>query len=175
MTDLTFDNASMTPLDPEGSKVILFEMLEEAGVKLLLHTMCVDAVTRERKVTTVIVENKSGRAAICPKVVIDCTGDGDVAAGTVRAVLSGVLDIPFAPSRFNAGKMLPARDNDGAIRIYEMGNLPFTEDIKEFHRAKIAERAKAEKRNASFQMVIDDVYAISKGRLVGRPQGLKNS
>lgn len=102
-------------------------------------------------------------------------GDGDVAAGTVRAVLSGVLDIPFAPSRFNAGKMLPARDNDGAIRIYEMGNLPFTEEIKEFHRAKIAERAKAEKRNASFQMVIDDVYAISKGRLVGRPQGLKNS
>ncbi|MBQ7988336.1 MAG: FAD-dependent oxidoreductase [Bacteroidaceae bacterium] len=80
MTDLTFDNASMTPLDPEGSKVILFEMLEEAGVKLLLHTMCVDAVTRERQVTTVIVENKSGRAAICPKVVIDCTGDGDVAA-----------------------------------------------------------------------------------------------
>ena len=102
-------------------------------------------------------------------------GDGDIATGTVRAVLAGVLDIPFAPSRFNAGKMLPARDNNGAIRIYEMGNLPFTEDIKAFHRAKIAERAKAEKRNASFQMVIDDVYAISKGRLVGRPQGLKNS
>ena len=34
----------------------------------------------------------------------------------------------------------------------------------------IAERAKAEKRDASFQMVIDDVYAIGKGRLVGRPR-----
>ncbi|MGN0713660.1 MAG: hypothetical protein ACI4LJ_07740, partial [Anaerovoracaceae bacterium] len=31
------------------------------------------------------------------------------------------------------------------------------------------ERAQYEKRPASFQMVIDDVYAISKGRLVGRP------
>ena len=38
---------------------------------------------------------------------------------------------------------------------------------------KIEERAKAEKRNATFQMVIDDVYAISKGRLVGRPQALR--
>lgn len=100
-------------------------------------------------------------------------GEGDIAVGTVRAVLAGVLDIPFAPSRFNAGKMLPARDNNGAIRILDMGNLPFTKEIKDFHRERINERAKAEKRNISFQMVIDDVYAISKGKLVGRPQGLK--
>ena len=100
-------------------------------------------------------------------------GEGDLAVGSVRAVLAGVLDIPFAPSRYNAGKMLPARDNDGAIRILDMGALPFTDDIKAFHRAKIEERAKAEKRNATFQMVIDDVYAISKGRLVGRPQALR--
>ena len=32
------------------------------------------------------------------------------------------------------------------------------------------ERAKFEKRPASFQMVIDDVYAISEGKLVGRPK-----
>lgn len=100
-------------------------------------------------------------------------GEGDIAVGTVRAVLAGVLDIPFAPSRFNAGKMLPARDNNGAIRILDMGNLPFTKEIKDFHCERINERAKAEKRNISFQMVIDDVYAISKGKLVGRPQGLK--
>lgn len=98
-------------------------------------------------------------------------GDGDIAVGTCRAVKSGVLDIPFAPSRINAGKMLPARDNNGAIRILEPGNLPFTKEIKQFNREKIEERADAEKRKPSFQMVIDDVYAISKGRLVGRPRG----
>lgn len=97
-------------------------------------------------------------------------GQGDIAVGAVRAVQAGVLDIPFSPSRFNAGKMLPARDNNGAIRILEMGNLPFTQELKNFHREKIEERASAEKRKASFQMVIDDVYAISKGRLVGRPR-----
>ena len=97
-------------------------------------------------------------------------GNGDIAVGVCRAVESGALDVPFAPCRANAGLMLPCRDNDGAIRILNMGNLPFSQDLKDFHAAKIAERAKAENRAPSFQMVIDDVYAIGKGRLVGRPR-----
>jgi len=96
-------------------------------------------------------------------------GEGDIAVGAVRAFQAGVLDVPFAPSRFNAGKILPARDNEGAVRLLECANLPFSDDLKAFHKDKIAERAKAEKRDVSFQLVIDDIYAISKGRLVGRP------
>ncbi len=97
-------------------------------------------------------------------------GMGDIAVGVCRGVEAGVLDVPFAPCRANAGLMLPCRDNDGAVRILNTGNLPFSNDIKAFHAGKINERAKAEKRAASFQMVIDDVYAIGKGRLVGRPK-----
>ena len=97
-------------------------------------------------------------------------GDGDIAVGVCRGVEAGVLDVPFAPCRANAGLMLPCRDNDGAVRILNTGNLPFTKDLKDFHETKIYERALAEKRKASFQMVIDDVYAIGKGRLVGRPK-----
>ena len=97
-------------------------------------------------------------------------GMGDIAVGVCRGVESGALDVPFAPCRANAGLMLPARDNDGAVRILNFGNLPFSQDLKDFHTAKIEERAKAENRGASFQMVIDDVYAIGKGRLVGRPR-----
>jgi methylaspartate mutase epsilon subunit len=96
-------------------------------------------------------------------------GGGDIAKGAVRAFQAGVLDVPFAPSRFNAGKVLPARDNEGAIRFFDPGALPLTAELLEFHKQKIAARAKYEKREPSFQMVIDDVYAISKGRLVGRP------
>jgi methylaspartate mutase epsilon subunit len=66
--------------------------------------------------------------------------------------------------------MLPCRDNDGAVRILKTGNLPFSKELIDFHAKKIDERAKAEKREASFQMVVDDVYAIGKGRLVGRPK-----
>ena len=97
-------------------------------------------------------------------------GNGDIAVGVCRGVEAGVLDVPFAPCRVNAGLMLPCRDNNGAVRILNVGNLPFTQDLKDYHAAKIAERALAEKRKASFQMVIDDVYAIGKGRLVGRPK-----
>jgi len=97
-------------------------------------------------------------------------GKGDIAVGVCRGVEAGVLDVPFAPCRANAGIMLPCRDNEGAVRILNTGNLPFTKELKDFHAGKIAERAAAEKRDASFQMVIDDVYAIGKGRLVGRPR-----
>ena len=41
-------------------------------------------------------------------------GMGDLALGAIRGVKAGVLDIPFAPSKYNAGKMLPARDFEGA-------------------------------------------------------------
>ena len=50
---------------------------------------------------------------------------------------------------------------------YEEIKVP--ENMKERMEASI-ERAKMEKRKASFQMTIDDVYAISKGRLVGKPK-----
>jgi len=97
-------------------------------------------------------------------------GEGDIAVGVCRGVEAGVLDVPFAPCRFNAGKMLPCRDNEGAVRILDLGNLPFSKDLADFHRSRIEQRAAAENRKVSFQMVIDDVYAIGKGRLVGRPR-----
>lgn len=96
-------------------------------------------------------------------------GKGDFALGTVAAFEAGVIDIPFAPSKYNAGKAMPARDNQGAVRLLDIGNLPFTKDIIDFHRNKLEERARYENRPVSFQMVIDDVYAIGQGHLVGRP------
>lgn len=96
-------------------------------------------------------------------------GKGDFALGTVAAFEAGVIDIPFAPSKYNAGKVMPARDNQGAVRLLDIGNLPFTQDIIDFHRNKLEERARYENRPVSFQMVIDDVYAIGQGHLVGRP------
>jgi methylaspartate mutase epsilon subunit len=95
-------------------------------------------------------------------------GNYDIAVGAVRAFEAGVIDIPFAPSKANKGSALPVRDNEGAVRYFDTGNLPFTEEIKEFHRKKLHERAQAEGREVSFQMVIDDIYAVSKGHLVGR-------
>ena len=97
-------------------------------------------------------------------------GNGDIAVGAVRAFEAGVIDVPFAPATCNAGKLLPVRDNEGAVRIFEPGRVPLPDDVMAYHREKIAERAKAEKREPAFQMVVDDIYAISKSKLIGRPR-----
>jgi len=95
-------------------------------------------------------------------------GKGDPAIGTVRAFETGVLDIPFAPSKYNAGKILPMRDNSGAVRYFEYGNVPISRDLKDYNRGKLELRSRAEKRSLCFQMVIDDIYAVSKGALIGK-------
>jgi methylaspartate mutase epsilon subunit len=97
-------------------------------------------------------------------------GEGNFAKAAVRGFNEGLIDIPFAPSRHNRGKVLPVRDDEGAIRFLDTGNLPFGEGILGFHKGQLAKRAAVERRDAGFQMVIDDIYAISKGRLVGRPR-----
>ncbi|MDR1840392.1 MAG: methylaspartate mutase subunit E [Holophagales bacterium] len=97
-------------------------------------------------------------------------GDGDVAVGTVRAFQAGVLDVPFAPSVHNAGKLMPVRDNEGAVRILDKGKVPMPIDAWEKHQSLVKQRADFEKREANYQMLIDDIYSVSKGRLVGRPR-----
>ncbi len=66
--------------DPEILKRVALEMLCEAGVNLMLHTVFSDVITEGRNITNVIVENKSGRQAIQGKIFIDATGDGDLLA-----------------------------------------------------------------------------------------------
>lgn len=97
-------------------------------------------------------------------------GIGDIEEGLLAAFESGAIDIPFAPATCNHGKILPMRDNDGFIRVFNKGKLPFSEDLIDFHRKKLEQRAKSEGRSVCFQMVTDDIYAISKGKLVGRPR-----
>ncbi|MDU5690123.1 MAG: methylaspartate mutase subunit E [Citrobacter freundii] len=96
-------------------------------------------------------------------------GNGDIARGTVLAFEAGVLDVPFAPAACNAGKILPVRDNTGAIRILEAGAVPLPKDILALHHDYVAERAHFEGRKPSFQMVIDDINAVSHSKLIGRP------
>lgn len=123
------------------------------------------------EIPAVVAESQMIEAEMdCILKKVEELGKGDYAIGSIAAFEAGVLDIPFAPSRFNAGRVMPARDNNGAVRILELGNIPFTKDLADFHRRMLEERAAKEKRSVSFQMVIDDVYAIGKGFLVGRPE-----
>ena len=65
-------------LDPEVAKNEINRMVTEAGVKLLLHSWVTDTIMDGDTVKGVIFQSKSGRQAILGKVIIDCTGDGDL-------------------------------------------------------------------------------------------------
>nr|WP_243451176.1 FAD-dependent oxidoreductase [Sphingosinicella sp. CPCC 101087] len=66
--------------DPEMLKLVILDMLVESGVDLLLNTQVVDVIMDGDAVKGVIIENKSGRQAILADVIVDASGDADVAS-----------------------------------------------------------------------------------------------
>lgn len=79
-------------------KIVLEEMVNKEGIKVLYHTMVCKAVVENGEIIGVIVENKSGRGFIKAKRVVDSTGDGDVAASA---------GVPYFKGREEDGKMQP--------------------------------------------------------------------
>jgi hypothetical protein len=73
--DLSYNYA----VDTEKFKFITLKMVVEAGVVILFHTWFADTILDGDQVKGVIIENKSGRQAVMAKIVIDASGDGDVA------------------------------------------------------------------------------------------------
>lgn len=76
-------------INPERLKTVYLQMLDEAGVRLRLYTFASDVIMEGNTVKGVILESKSGREAVMAKVIIDCTGDGDIAAKTGAAYVCG--------------------------------------------------------------------------------------
>jgi flavin-dependent dehydrogenase len=74
------EEIELNAMDPEIVKYELFQMLEEQGVDFLLHTYIAGSITEGNLIKGVIVENKAGRQAILAQIVVDATGDADVAA-----------------------------------------------------------------------------------------------
>ena len=93
-------------------------------------------------------------------------GDGDILAGAARAIETGVLDNPFAANRAALGKVLGVKDSEGAIRYLITGNLPFSKEIIDYHKEKIAQREKKQGKKVGYDTIVNDLYAISKGYLV---------
>jgi len=89
-------------IDTERFKYLAMALCVEAGVDLMLHTWYSDSIVSDGSVRGVIVENKSARQALLAKVVIDASGDADVAARAGAAFWQTVKD--EAP-RLNDGMM----------------------------------------------------------------------
>ena len=80
---------SLTIIDSEEVKDVALEILKEQGVEVLMYVFASDVIKEGNVVKGVIIESKNGREAILAKTVIDCTGDGDVAARAGAVVHKG--------------------------------------------------------------------------------------
>ncbi len=67
-------------VDSEVFKWQAAEMLEEAGARILLHTVACDPIIENGCIRGIFTESKSGRQAIRAAVTIDCTADADIAS-----------------------------------------------------------------------------------------------
>lgn len=97
--------------------------------------------------------------------LLDC-GRGDVATGVIRGFDLGFIDIPFAPSVYNRGETLTARDVQGAVRYLHTGNLRLDPEVIDFHAERMDERRRAEGigRDRDYLMVEADVLRIARER-----------
>jgi hypothetical protein len=66
--------------DPDGYKRVANDMIGEAKVDLRLHSWFSRAIVEDGRITGVVCETKSGRQAIMGSIVVDASGDLDVAA-----------------------------------------------------------------------------------------------
>lgn len=75
--------------DPDAWKRVSLDLVVEAGVNLRLHSWFSEALVENGKVTGVICQTKLGRQAIRADMVIDASGDLDVAASAGASFING--------------------------------------------------------------------------------------
>jgi methylaspartate mutase epsilon subunit len=95
------------------------------------------------------------------------SGKGSIAEGIINGFREGFLDIPFAPSIYNRGEVITARDAEGAIRFLATGNLQLDREVREFHRERMQERRRLEglrSEQQNYLLVEKDVMQIARGQ-----------
>jgi ribulose 1,5-bisphosphate synthetase/thiazole synthase len=125
-------------LDSEGFKLVADRLVEEAGIVPMLHRMFVAPILDEQRIIGIITESKAGREAILAKVVIDATGDADVAhrAGA-PTIVTPVEDMQAASVMFHlagvdkAAFMAAVRADPQTYRDWSTGEWTVETDGKE--------------------------------------------
>jgi methylaspartate mutase epsilon subunit len=88
-------------------------------------------------------------------------GDGDMAIGMCKGVEAGWIDTMLTPWKYNKGNVTVMRDAENAVRYLDTGNIPLPEEVKEYHKEKLAERERKEGRKMTFEMVVQDLQFAS--------------
>lgn len=131
-------------VDPELLKCVLNDMVENAKIKLFLHSWGTRAIVESGKVKGVIFESKSGRQAVLGNIIIDGTGDGDL--------------LPSAGAEFDAYLDPTSRSSMLAL-VFRLGNCDYQKlcDFREAQPEKFQ------------QLLMRDMPAFAGTRLMPLP------
>ncbi|WP_159020549.1 FAD-dependent oxidoreductase [Algibacter sp. L3A6] len=110
--------STVTPFDAEMLKVVLEDMVREAGADILYHTRLIDIAKEGNKIKSVFIHNRGGIQEIPGTIFVDASGDSEIVK------LSGV---PFTEGRIEDNKSQPMTTN------VKMGNVD-TEKLREYMR-----------------------------------------
>ncbi|MFJ8047960.1 hypothetical protein [Streptomyces luteogriseus] len=92
-------------------------------------------------------------------LALDASGLGERVA---LAVELGLLDVPFSPNQWNAGRAMSVRDRDGAVRFADPGAIPLPDDIVHFHAQAVRDR-QARDRSDLDVLIERDVLRTARG------------
>ncbi|RPJ44153.1 MAG: FAD-dependent oxidoreductase, partial [Chloroflexi bacterium] len=111
---------TITPFDAEALKIVCQRMVLEAGAQILYHSLVTGVIKEGDRVTGIQVTHKAGTETLSADVVIDASGDGDVAA------LAGA---PFEFGRPSDGRVQPislmfkiTNVDNAALRAYTVAH-----------------------------------------------------
>ena len=115
--------------DLEILKMLLEEMVVEAGAKLLYHSFVPEVLMDDNNIDGVLVSNKAGLRKVKADFVIDATGDADVAARAGASFeLAGVGELPVQSlsTIFYLGNV----DNERAFSLSQSERTKLMEDAE---------------------------------------------
>jgi hypothetical protein len=138
-------------IDPEKGKFVLESMVLEAGARILYGTYVIDAVVEEATIKEVVCHTKSGRMTVSAKIVVDASGDADVAA---------YAGVPFEVGSPQFGGL-----NMSTTLAFRMGNVNLTK-YGEANKAWMAKKAAAQKVWSTMSLLAEfEEEAIKAGDL----------
>ena len=117
LRDLDMTLSEVNPvIDPEAGKYVLELMLNESGSQVYYHSWASSVIMNGNAIEAVILETKSGRMAVRPKMVVDCTGDGDVLSWAGEDFLNMPYEIGLVHRLGNVDRV--NRDAPGYQELY---------------------------------------------------------
>jgi len=140
---------------------------------LLCSRLMVDALASQYPLDSTAVDEEARWIAKEASAMIERSlelGDGLLAPSVARAFEAGVLDLPFSPSIYAKGKVMPIRDKHGAVRYLDHGNLPLDKELLDRNRELVRQRMEETPDTDPLEMIEWDINYFLEDEGISYPK-----